>query len=76
MQVIHYHRQDDEWMYILSGSGTLLLNDATQGEKVEEHPISPGDFIGFKGGEGAENYAHSFRADQGVDLVYLVGGSR
>ncbi|OAN84513.1 cupin [Jannaschia sp. EhC01] len=39
----HVHHHEDEAVYILSGTGT-----ATIGE--EDHPIAPGDFIGYRAG--------------------------
>jgi uncharacterized cupin superfamily protein len=61
--VLHVHRHDEEWMYVLSGRGTAVI-----GERRE--PIGPGDFLGFPaGGE-----PHTTLAGDGEPLVYLQGG--
>ncbi|KAJ7455352.1 hypothetical protein B0H11DRAFT_2067749 [Mycena galericulata] len=65
--VEHFHDIDDEWFYILRGTGTLLR--AGDGEDT---PVAAGDFIGFSAGAGQP---HAFRAgDDGLE--YLTGGSR
>ncbi|KAF7336707.1 Cupin-2 domain-containing protein [Mycena venus] len=47
--VEHFHDIDDEWMFILRGSGTLLC--AGEGEDTV---VGAGDFVGFAaGGKGA-----------------------
>ena len=61
--VKHVHRHDEEWMYVLSGSGVAILGD-------REEPIGPGDFLGFPAGEPA----HHVRANAEGELVYLQGG--
>ncbi|MEM7721611.1 MAG: cupin domain-containing protein [Pseudomonadota bacterium] len=38
---VHYH--EDEAIYVLSGTATATIGD-------EEHPIGPGDFIGYRAG--------------------------
>ncbi|CAK5268404.1 unnamed protein product [Mycena citricolor] len=65
--VEHWHEGDDEWCYILSGSGLLL-----QGTEGTDTELSAGDFVGFPAGSKTP---HAFRAgDDGLE--YLVGGSR
>jgi uncharacterized cupin superfamily protein len=61
--VKHVHRGDEEWMYVLSGSGVAEIGD-------REEPIGPGDFLGFPAGEPA----HNVRATGDGELVYLQGG--
>ena len=63
--VQHFHHQDEEWVYILSGRGTTLIGD----EALE---VAPGDFMGFAAGSPPHNL-HNPGPD---DLVYLVGGNR
>ncbi|WWC88309.1 uncharacterized protein L201_003217 [Kwoniella dendrophila CBS 6074] len=43
--------------------------------KIEEVPVSQGDFIGFPGGIGASRYAHSLKSGEN-GCEYLVGGDR
>jgi quercetin 2,3-dioxygenase len=59
----HVHRHDEEWMYVLSGSGVVEIGD-------REERIGPGDFLGFPTGEPA----HHVRAAADGDLTYLQGG--
>ncbi|KAJ7761887.1 hypothetical protein DFH07DRAFT_814432 [Mycena maculata] len=65
--VEHFHDVDEEWFYILQGSGTLLC--AGEGADV---PVSAGDFIGFS---AASQQPHGFRANE-EGMEYLTGGSR
>ncbi|KIY52432.1 hypothetical protein FISHEDRAFT_69851 [Fistulina hepatica ATCC 64428] len=69
---VHHHSQDEEWLYILSGTGKLILYD---GERVEEKAVSAGDFMGFKAGPEGARTAHAL---QSVDseVRYLCGGTR
>jgi quercetin 2,3-dioxygenase len=59
----HVHHHDEEWMYVLSGSGTAELADA-------EIELGAGDFLGFPAG----GPAHTARAAPGDELVYVQGG--
>ena len=61
----HNHEVSDEFVYILSGAGTLYLGD-------EEIPISAGDFAGFP----KNGLPHSMKNTGTEDLVYLMGGDR
>lgn len=61
----HFHDADEEFIYILAGRGVARIGD-------EEHPIGPGDFMGFP----APSPAHSMRNSGTEDLVYLMGGER
>lgn len=65
--VEHFHDVDDEWFYILEGSGTLLL----AGEGTDT-PVTAGDFVGFS---STSRCPHSFRANE-EGMEYLTGGSR
>jgi len=57
----HYHTQNEECFYILSGSGTLRTE---QGER----PVQAGEFLFFPaGGHGA----HKLTNTGDADLVYL-----
>jgi len=61
----HRHEYCDEFVYVLSGTGEVLLDDAP-------HEIRAGDFIGFP----ANTVAHVLRNTGTDDLVYLLGGGR
>ena len=63
--VHHFHHHDEEWIYILSGSGTAEIGEET-------FEVSAGDFMGFVAGSLPH---HLFNPTAG-DLVYLVGGNR
>lgn len=61
----HFHGQDEEFVFILSGHGLARLGD-------DSFPIGPGDVLLFpKGGP-----AHSMLNDSSEDLTYLMGGTR
>jgi len=61
----HFHHQDEEWVYILSGRGVAEI-----GRK--KYKIGAGDFMGFVAG----SEPHAMRNPFKTDLVYLVGGNR
>lgn len=61
----HVHHFEDEAVYILSGNGT-----ATIGE--DDHPIGPGDFIGYRAG----GLAHTIVNTGEETLRILVMGQR
>lgn len=61
--VYHSHECEEEWLYILSGSGTAEIDG-------EEHPVEAGDFMGFP----APSVAHHLRNTGGEPLIYLMGG--
>lgn len=63
--VYHFHHQDEEWIYILSGSGVAEIGE-------EKRDVGAGDFMGFVAGSAP----HTLTNPHGVDLVYLVGGNR
>ena len=61
--VYHSHRYEEEWMYVLAGSGVAFIDD-------QEFPIAAGDFMGFP----TPSVAHLLRNTGTEDLVYLAGG--
>jgi uncharacterized cupin superfamily protein len=61
----HFHHQDEEWVYILSGRGIAEIGG-------KKHKIAVGDFMGFVAG----SQPHAMRNPFKQDLVYLVGGNR
>ena len=63
--VLHFHHQDEEWVYILAGRGIANIGD-------EQHEVGPGDFMGFVAG----SKPHNLHNPGAADLVYLVGGNR
>ena len=63
--VLHFHHQDEEWVYILSGRGITEIGD-------EKYEVGPGDFMGFAAG----SLPHNLHNPHSEDLVYLVGGNR
>lgn len=62
----HHHSRQDEFIYILSGTPTLVHGD-------EEFPMSPGDCIGFKASSGL---AHQLLNRSSADVTYLEVGDR
>jgi uncharacterized cupin superfamily protein len=61
--VYHSHRYEEEWIYVLSGRATALIDDV-------EYEVGPGDFMGFP----TPSVAHLLRNTGTEDLVYLAGG--
>ena len=61
----HYHDQDEEFLYIISGRGIAEIGDET-------FEVGPGDFMGFT----APSPAHMLRNPFDEDLLYLMGGER
>jgi len=61
----HFHHQDEEWVYILSGRGVAEIGS-------RQYKIGAGDFMGFT----APSQPHAMRNPYKADLVYLVGGNR
>ncbi len=61
--VPHTHEREEEWMYILSGSGTADIDG-------EEVAIGAGDFLGFT----TPSVVHHLRNTGDSELVYLMGG--
>ncbi len=61
----HFHHNDEEFLYILSGRGIAEIGD-------QEHEIGEGDFMAF----AQKSAPHMLRNPYADDLVYLMGGSR
>lgn len=61
----HTHRFEEEFYYVLSGRGVVLIDG-------EEHEVGPGDFIGFP----SPSPPHIMTNPFDEDVVYLVGGER
>lgn len=61
--VPHTHEREEEWVYILSGTGIAQIDHA-------EVVVSAGDFMGFT----APSVVHHLRNSGEQDLVYLMGG--
>ncbi|BAZ13431.1 cupin domain-containing protein [Calothrix sp. NIES-4071] len=59
----HSHHREEEWIYILSGSGTAEIDG-------EEFEVSAGDFMGFP----TPSVPHHLRNTGTENLVYLTGG--
>lgn len=64
--VAHHHSQQDEFIYILEGEATLLLDN-------EPHAMKAGDCYGFKAGDGV---AHQLVNRSDTPLRYLEIGDR
>ena len=62
----HHHSRQDEFIYVLSGTPMLRYGE-------EEYLMSPGECIGFKGGNGL---AHQLLNPGEVEAVYLELGDR
>jgi len=62
----HHHSAEDEFVYILSGTPTLIDNDG-------ETPLSPGDSCAHPAGDG--NGHHLINQTQ-YDVIFLVMGTR
>ncbi len=61
--VYHAHEREEEWLYILSGTGTAEIDGG-------DYEVGPGDFMGFP----TPSVAHHLRNTGSEDLVYLMGG--
>lgn len=61
----HFHHQEEEFIYILSGKGIAEIGEA-------ELEVGPGDFMGFT----APSLPHTISNPFDEDLVYLMGGER
>ena len=62
----HHHSQQDEFIYILSGTPTLIYGE-------EEYLMNPGDCFGFKHGD---NIGHQLINKSDSLVVYLEIGDR
>lgn len=61
----HVHHDEDECVYILSGSATVTIDDI-------DYEVGEGDFIGYPAG----GYAHTMKNTGSDTLVCLVAGQR
>ena len=61
----HFHHYEEECVYVLSGSGTVVIGEQTQ-------KIGPGDFMGH----APDHVAHEMINDGTEPLVCLVIGQR
>lgn len=64
--LFHYHVRQDEFVYILEGTPTLLFGE-------QEYLLNPGDCIGFKAGNGI---GHQLINRSSEPVVYLEVGDR
>ncbi|MEJ2761635.1 MAG: cupin domain-containing protein [Gammaproteobacteria bacterium] len=64
--LFHYHEVQDEFVFILEGSPTLVFGD-------DEYELSPGECMGFKAGAGIGHQLVN-RTDETV--VYVEVGDR
>jgi len=62
----HYHSKQDEFIYILQGTPTVLIDN-------KEHVMEPGDCVGFKAGTGI---AHQLANKSAELVVYLEIGDK
>lgn len=65
----HRHHFEEEWVYILSGKGSTLIDEV-------EYIVEAGDFLGFPAGPGEPCHTMHNPASNTDDLVYLLGGDR
>ncbi|KAB7738627.1 cupin domain-containing protein [Parvibaculum sedimenti] len=63
----HFHGQDEEFLFVLSGRGEASIGETTI-------MVGPGDFLGFT--KGSPAHSMHVPAEAGEDLVYLMGGTR
>ena len=63
--IAHAHAVEEEFIFILEGSGQVTLNG-------QIHNVGPGDFIGFP----TDGVVHGFRNTGEADLLYLTAGER
>ena len=61
--VYHSHEFEEEWLYILSGKATALIDG-------QEYAVGAGDFMGFP----TPSVAHHLVNTGSEDLLYLMGG--
>lgn len=64
--LLHKHAKQDEFIYIVEGTPTLMLDD-------QEYLLKPGDCCGFKAGNGV---AHHLINKSASKVVYLEVGDR
>ena len=64
--LLHHHSKQDEFVYILQGTPTLMLDK-------QEYLLKPGDCMGFKAGTGV---AHQLVNRSAEPAVYIEIGDR
>ncbi len=64
--LLHHHSKQDEFIYILQGTPTLLLDE-------KEYPLSPGDCMGLKAGAGVGHQLVNRSSDP---VIYIEIGDR
>ena len=64
--LLHHHSKQDEFVYVLSGTPTLILGD-------QEYLLSPGQCCGFKAGSGI---GHQLVNRSSARVQYLEIGDR
>jgi uncharacterized cupin superfamily protein len=64
--LLHHHTKQDEFIYIVSGNPTLVLDD-------REYPLRAGDCCGFKAGSGV---GHQLLNRSSEPALYLEIGDR
>lgn len=64
--LFHHHTKQDEFIYVVSGTPTLVLGD-------EEYPLKAGDCCGFRAGSGV---GHQLVNRSQSPVLYLEVGDR
>jgi len=64
--LFHHHSRQDEFIYILEGTATLIHGD-------DEYLMSPGDCMGFKAGSGVASQVINRSSEP---MAYLEAGDR
>ncbi len=64
--LLHHHTKQDEFIYIVAGTPTLMLDD-------NEYLLQPGECCGFKAGSGI---GHQLVNKSAAPVVYLEIGDR
>lgn len=64
--LLHHHTQQDEFIYVVTGTPTLMLDD-------KEYLLQPGDCCGFKAGNGI---GHQLVNKSSAPASYLEIGDR
>jgi uncharacterized cupin superfamily protein len=64
--LLHHHTMQDEFIYVVSGTPTLVLGD-------NEYLLGPGDCCGFKAGTGV---GHQLANRSSLPVQYLEIGDR
>lgn len=64
--LLHHHTTQDEFIYVVSGTPTLVLDD-------KEYLLGPGDCCGFKAGAGV---GHQLVNKSSLPVQYLEIGDR